>query len=278
MNLTEVTPNIFVLIGDNGRSVLVRGSESVTAVDIPADPSLMDDLLTTCLGLAPEGLKLAILTIEPDSMDAIYAKLPGVQIVRADLLHVSDEDWESTVEEALGLTGIDAELEGGCMIIRDGAGHQFVIEPCLGSHRSLAVTIEPEEVMVVCDDLHPELPPRIRAGSVHETMMRLSDWRLRAPKFIIPASGIPLADEQAIKTLDKGINYLRLLYQLTRSGLMESHLPWERLMYTIPSSKVWDAPMADKILNDRHRENVRYMAEDIWKRVQAEAEETSLAA
>jgi hypothetical protein len=278
VNLTEITPNIFVLIGDEGRSVLVRGHKSVTAVDIPADPSVMEDLLAACLTLAPEGLKLAILTTEPASMDVITAKLPGVQFARADLLHATDEDWESTPEEALGLTGIDAVLEGGCITIRDGGDHQFVVEPCLGSARSLAVTIEPEEVMVVCDDLHPTLPPRIRAGSVHETMMRLQDWRLRAPNFIIPASGIPLAGEKALETLDRGINYLRLLYQLTRSGLMESHLPWERLMYTIPSSKVWQTPVADKILNDRHRDNVRYMAEDIWKRVQAEAEETSLAA
>jgi hypothetical protein len=102
---------------------------------------------------------------------------------------------------------------------------------------------------------------------------------MREPRMIIPASGFPLRGVDALDVLDRGVAYLRGLYQRTRSGMVESRLPWERLMYTIPPTSVWSAPNADHArLVERHQNNVRHMAEDIWTRMQAEAEDRAIAA
>jgi hypothetical protein len=273
-----LNPDIVILRGGGERTVLVRGDGSVTAIDLPADPALLDEVLRAASAMAPEGLKTAILTSEPEEADLNAERLAGVKVVRADRLPDLETEWDCVPEDLLSVPGMKVHLVRGRMTLSDGGGHEFDIEPCLGTPKALAVTILPEQIMVICDDLHAEMPPRIKPGAVHETMMRLSDWRLRAPKAIIPACGTPITGEQVTAALDRGIHYFRNLYQLTRTGLMESRLPWERLMYTIPYATVWDTGAADRAVVERHQTNVRHMAEDIWKRVQAEAEGTSLIA
>jgi hypothetical protein len=264
LNVLTITPDVVVLQDGTERSVLVCGDEYTTAIDLPLSEAGILAVLEASRNLTSQGLKTAILTREPDADRLPLQHLAGVQIVRAERNTHDDWEWD------------DVPLD--LLTMLDDAGHTFHVEPCLGSRQALAVIIQPENILVCCDELHTELPPNIRTGAVHETLMRLQDWRLRAPRIIIPASGIPIEGDQVNRTLDRAIQYVRELYRLTRMGLTESKLPWERLVYTIPVSGVWDSAGSDRKVYERHRRNVKSMAEDISHRIQAEAEEASIVA
>lgn len=278
MNALTITPDVVALQDGTERAVLVCGAEVTTAVDLPLSESGIQAVLEASRNLTSQGLKTAILTREPDADRLPLQYLAGVQIIRAERNPMDDWEWDDVPSDLLNTPEVPVHLVRRGKTIHDDDGHTFLIEPCLGSRQSLAVFIEPENILVCCDELHTELPPNLRFGAVHETLMRLQDWRLRAPKVIIPASGIPIEGAQVAKTLDKAIQYVRDLYRLTRMGLTESKLPWERLVYTIPVNGVWETRASDRHLQERHRRNVRSIAEDINRRMQAEAEEASIVA
>jgi hypothetical protein len=278
LNALTITPDVVVLQDGCERSVLVCGAEYTTAVDLPLSEGGIQAVLEASRNLTRKGLKTAILTREPDADRLPIQYLAGVQIIRAERNHTDDWEWDDVPADLLSMPETPVHLVRHGKTILDDAGHTFHVEPCLGSRRSLAVIIQPENILVCCDELHTELPPNLRPGTIHETLLRLQDWRMRAPKMIIPGSGIPIQGEQVARTLDKAIRYVRDLYRLTRMGLTESKLPWERLVYTIPVTGVWETIASDRMLTERHRHNVKSMAEDINRRMQAEAEEASIVA
>jgi hypothetical protein len=277
VNALTITPDVVVLQDGSERAVLVCGHDHTTSIDLPLSEAGIGAVLAASKDLTPRGLQTVILTREPDADLLPLQHLAGVQIIRAERKKVDDWEWEDVPVELLENPAVPVHVVRSYKKIQDDGGHMFHIEPCLGSRLSLAVVIEPENILVCCDELHPNLPPNIRPGAVHETLMRLQDWRLRSPRCIVPASGIPIEGEQVTRTLDKAIRYVRDLYRLTRMGMTESKLPWERLVYTIPVNGVWETVTTDRFVHERHRANVRSMAEDISRRIQAEAEETSLA-
>lgn len=276
MNALTITPDVVVLQDGTERAVLVCGEEYTTSVDLPLSDAGISAVLEASRDLTPQGLKMAILTREPDADRLPLHLMAGVQVIRAERKEIDDWEWEDVPSDLLNTPEVAVHVVRYHKTLFDDAGHTFHIEPCLGSRQSLAVFIQPEHILVCCDELHTNLPPNIRPGAVHETLMRLQDWRLRSPKVIVPASGIPIEGEQVARTLDKSIQYVQDLYRLTRMGITESKLPWERLVYTIPVNGVWDAELSDRSLQERHRSNVRSMAEDINRRMQAEAEEASI--
>jgi len=278
MNAVTLTPDIVVLQDGVERAVLVCGDRYTTCVDLPLSRAGINAVLEASRNLTPEGLKTAILTREPGTNALPMDELSGVQIIRAERNHTEEWEWEDVPVEILASPEIPVHVVRRHKTVKDDDGHIFQIEPCLGSRNSLAVMIEPDDVLVCCDELHTELPPSIRSGSVHETLMRLQDWRLQAPKIIIPSSGTPIEGDAVKRVLDKAIQYVRDLYRLTRAGLTEAKLPWERLVYTIPVNQIWKTVMSDRLLQERHRSNVRSMALDINGRIQGEAEELSLHA
>lgn len=272
-----LSPDIAILRDENDRSVLVCGARYTTAIDLPRSLQSLASVLETSRDLTDEGLRTVILTHEPEDLSGVLDRIAGVQVVRGDRTPGEDWEWDDVPAELLQLPEVPVHLVRHPQTVYDDTGRAFHIEPCLGSGKSLAVLIEPEDVLVCCDDLDPELPPRIHPGRVHETILRMEDWKLRAPRTLIPASGVPITGDCVAEMLDRNITYLRSLYQKTREGLMETRVPWERLQYSIPATSVWAVTTAaPKLVSDRHRDNVRYMAEDIFHRVQGEAEEASL--
>jgi hypothetical protein len=278
LNALKITPDVVVLQDGSERSVLVCGSEYTTAIDLPLSERGVSAVLEASQDLTPLGLKTVILTLEPEADLLPIRFLSGVQIIRADRLQLGEWEWDDVPSELLTSPEVSVHVVRYHKTIKDDAGHTFHIEPCLGIQQSLSVIIQPENVLVCCDELHANLPPTIRPGTVHETLMRLQDWRMRNPRVIVPACGIPIVGDQVTETLDRAIQYVRDLYHRTRVGLTESKLPWERLLYTIPVNGVWHTAVADRQLHERHRFNVQSMAEDISGRIQAEAEEVSFVA
>ncbi len=278
MNAITLTPDIVVLQDGRERAVLVCGDEYTTSIDLPLSEAGVAAVLEASKDLTPQGLKTVILTREPDDDRLPLHLLAGVQIIRAERKQMDEWEWENVPVDLLNSPDVLVHVVRYHRTITDEAGHTFQIEPCLGASDTLAVIIEPENILVCCDELHTDLPPNIRCGTVHETLLRLQDWRFRAPKVIISANGIPITGDKVIKTLDRAIQYVRDLYRLTRIGLTESKLPWERLVYTIAVNGVWNSPNTNRLLQERHKANVRSMAMDINGRIQAEAEELSLTA
>ncbi len=278
MNAVTLTSDIVVLQDGMERAVLICGDRYTTCVDLPLSIAGIDAVLKASKNLTPEGLRTAILTREPGTDELPMEMLSGVQIIRAERNHSEDWEWEDVPVEILAAPDVPVHVVRKHKTVEDDDGHVFQIAPCLGSKSSLAVMIEPEDVLVCCDEFHTDLPPFIRSGSVHETLMRLQDWRLQAPKVIIPSNGIPIEGDSVKRVLDRAIQYVRDLYRLTRAGLTEAKLPWERLVYTIPVTQIWKTVMTDRLLQERHRSNVRSMALDINGRIQGEAEELSMHA
>ena len=277
METETITQDIVVLRDMDERSVLVCGKRYTTAIDLPTRLESLSSLLVTSRDLTPEGLRTAILTHEPVGLAENLHGIRGVQLMRGDRKPDEDWDWDDVPPELLELPQVPVHVVRHPQTLHDDAGRAFHVEPCLGSAASLAVIVEPEELLVCCDDLDPVLPPRIHPGRVHETLMRLQDWRLRAPRIVVPASGRPITGDQVPEMFDRCIEYVRSLYQRTRTGLTESRLPWERLVYMIPANTLWPVEGASRPVLDRHRDNVRQMALDIFQRVQGEAEEVSIA-
>jgi hypothetical protein len=278
VNALTITPDVVVLQDGRERAVLVCGNAHTTSVDLPLSETGVAAVLEASRDLTPQGLKTVILTREPDADRLPLSMLAGVQIVRAERKEMDEWEWDDVPSDLLNTPDVSVHVVRFHKTLADDDGHTFHVEPCLGSRQSLAVIIQPENILVCCDELHTNLPPNIRPGTVHETLMRLQDWRLRCPKVIVPASGIPIEGEDVARTLDKSIQYVRDLYRLTRMGITESKLPWERLVYTIPVNGVWDTAITDRCIQERHRSNVRSMAEDNSRRIQAEAEEASIVA
>jgi hypothetical protein len=277
MIIDTIGPEVVVLRDRLERCVLFCGERYTTAVDLPTRLESLSAILNTSRDLTPEGLRVAILTHEPEGIARNLQLLQGVQLMRADRTPSEDWEWDDVPPDMLALPDVPVHIVRQPQTLYDDTGRAFHVEPCLGSSAALSVFVEPESMLICCEDLDTVLPPRIRPGRVHETLMRLEDWRLRAPTVLVPASGVPIGGDAVIEMLDRCIAYVRALYHQTRVGLTETRVPWERLVYMIPVNKVWHVEEAARPVMDRHRENVHQMAEDIFQRVQGEAEEISFA-
>src|SRR5207237_6027707 len=96
--------------------------------------------------------------------------------------------------------------------VHDDAGRAFYCEPSEGLGTSLSVRIQPENVLVVADNIHPELPPEVVPGCALPTIERYREWRSQAPEVLVPGTGIPISGEDVIRILDRSIAYLEELH------------------------------------------------------------------
>src|SRR5207253_6382195 len=113
---------------------------------------------------------------------------------------------------ARGGRQITVQRVRGKETVYDDTGRAFHCEAIEGRGAALAVRILPENVLVVEDDLRPDMPPEVVPGCVSDAIRRYEMWRASAPQVIVPASGIPIAGEEALRMLDRGIHYLTSLH------------------------------------------------------------------
>lgn len=273
-----MTADIVLLNDARERAVLVRGNQYATAIDIPTNSRTVAEMLKASKELANRGLRMAILTSEPEDGELPLDGMDGVRLVRADRKPEMQTFWDTVPANLLRRPEVPVHLVRDSKVIYDDAGRAFHVESCGGARRSLAVRIEPENVLVVCDDLSPDMPIRVEPGAVLQTLLRLEDWRTNTPEVIVPASGIPLAGDQLVETLDRNIRYLRSLHERLETDVLKAGWPWERQIYTIPCRAHWPVQRMEQPLYERHQQNIRHIVEDICVRIQQAAETTLVAA
>jgi hypothetical protein len=258
----RLSDDIVILREPEERAVLVRGRNHVTAIDVPSDRETLGELMDASRNLAKGGIKLAILTRAAD--DTVFGT--GVKVWRGDEGLGGASDTSSMVQ-----------LIQRSRTLRDDAGRSFHVEPSAGAPGTLAVRIEPERVLVVCDDLQPGLPPRLGNATVEETIRRYEGWIARAPLAIVPASGIPVSGDQMTETLQRGIEYLRALVTTISVQMAANRYPWERLIHSIPWCAHWPSPSVSPALYARHRANVRDVARDLLRQKYPESADLAAA-
>ena len=264
MESRRISEDIVVLREPNQRAVLVRGNEHITAIDIPTERDSLRELFDASKTLATGGINLAILTHDVD--DGAFSDGPsGMRVVRGDRNPASPWKWDTVPTGLLRNKRMTVQLVRDRRILHDDAGRAFHLEPCAGAPSTLAVRIQPENLLVICDDLRPNLPPRLGSASVDETLARYEEWLSRAPQALVPASGIPLAGDQVIEALEKSISYLSGLRSRMQVEMSANRYPWERLIHSIAWCDHWDAPNASRPLVERHRSNVQDIAADILR-------------
>jgi hypothetical protein len=263
VNPSPITPDIIVVRNGNDRSVLVCGYDQTTSVDLPMDLRDVRHLLTASSDLTREGLRTAIITHEPPDRDLPFAAMEGMRVVRADRDPAHPCMWEEIPADLSTAPQVTVQIVRQPKTIQDDAGHSFYVEPAEGSTRCLSVLIEPEDILILNDDIHPVLPPRVQTGCLQESITKLKQWKMRTPQAIVPASGIPIYADDARRLLARCIDYLECLYEQVHAGVVGSRYPWERLLYTIPCSRVWQAPSMSRPIEAVHRSNIRSVVADI---------------
>jgi hypothetical protein len=263
VNPSPITPDIIVVRNSSDRALLVCGREQTTCVDLPLDRQDVRHLLTASSDLTREGLRTAILTQEPVDQDLPLDGVRGLRVVRADRTPGVPCDWEEVPTDLLRTPNVAVQVVRQPRTIYDDAGRGFYVEPSQGSSRCLSVLIEPEDILVLNDDIHPALPPRVQSGCVQESISKLKQWKMRGPQAIVPASGIPIFGDDVRKLLTRCVDYLECLYEQAHAGVVGSRYPWERLMYTIPCSRVWKMPGMGRPMEEVHRSNIRSIVAEI---------------
>ncbi len=260
METRPVTPDILVLRDQDARAVLVRGQQGSTAIGAAPHEDLLARVAAISREMSNGDLRLAVL--------ARAAEDPG----RTGSAGRSAEPWPwDDVAPKMKGARINVQQVRGTQTVYDDTGRAFHCEPCQGKTLALAVRIQPENVLVVEDDLRPDLPPEVIPGCVGHVLDRLEAWRAAAPQVIVPASGIPIAGDEVVKSLDRGIHYLRSLQESVKTQMLRNRFPWERLIYTLNWSDHWSGSGTSKTLVQRHRHNVREMAADVMLSLQADA-------
>lgn len=127
----------------------------------------------------------------------------------------------------------------------------------------LAVRIQPDDVLVVPDDIHPTLPPRVRPGDAEAAIRRFESWIDNPPRTLIPASGIVIQGSDVPEVLDRSLEYLRSLRRRIRENIVGNRSPWERMVHFIHWTEHWPTSNASVTLVQRHRDNIRDLAEDV---------------
>jgi len=267
MEAREITPDIVVLRSEGERSVLVAGPCSAVAIDLPRLQESARQLAERAARTAPAGLRTAIVTREPEDADLPLEQLAPLAVVRADRRPELNTPWDVVPPELLRVRNVEVRLIREPRTLEVEGGRAFHVAPCTGIPRVLCVHIQPEDVLVVADDLQPFLPPAVQPGCVQEAVRRYEDWQRRAPRVLIPASGVPIAGEVIHDVLEHSIRYLKTLAERMRVQMIQQHYPWEMLVHTIHWSDHWPQERASRAIAERHRENIRAMASDIWLRL-----------
>ncbi len=267
MEARAVTPDIMVLRDMEERAILVRGNEYATAIGVPPNKEVVDRLLAASREVAGGALNLAILTRHPSGFET------GVR----DRAGQPDWPFDDAPQSPLGRR-IRVRRIRDAETVYDDTGRAFHCEACEGRGAALAVHIEPDNVLVVDDDLRPDMPPEVVPGAVADAIRRYEVWRASAPQVIVPASGIPIAGDEAMRMLDRSVEYLRSLREQVHVQMTGNRFPWERLVHTLPCCRFWTACEASPTLAKRHRYNVREMAADVMLAFQPDAGIAYLAA
>ena len=265
MDSRRLSDDIVVLREPNEqRAVLIRGKKHYTAIDIPTERESFRELMAASKTLANGGLNLAILTRDVDD-SALADSISPLRIVRGDRNPDAEARWDTVPSNRLRNSRLTVQLIRSRSTLHDDAGRAFHVEPCTGEPSTLAVLVEPESVLVVCDDLRPGLPPRLANASVDHTIARYEEWLISAPLVLVPASGIPIAGDQVSEVLRKSISYLTGLRSRVQLEMSTNRFPWERLANTIEWCDHWEAAIVTKPLYERHRLNVHAVAADVWR-------------
>src|SRR5437660_5392083 len=134
-----MTADIVLLHDAVERMVLVRGNRYATAIDIPTDRRTVAEMLEASKQLASRGLRMAILTREPEDGDLPLDGLGDIRLVRADRKPEVETAWDVVPSHLLRVPQVPVHLVRHSKVLYDDAGRAFHMESCAGTQRSLAV-------------------------------------------------------------------------------------------------------------------------------------------